>query len=87
MTRLLLALIAAVAFAVGAAAQPLYNVFTLNVVLTRNVVDNFGSPTPLKAHYIRDEWNGERLCSRVLYHDAGYFAVQDVPDAFCEPVR
>lgn len=76
----------ALAFTVGAAASPFVNAFALQVVLSRNVVDQFGTLTPLKAHYIRDEWNGVRLCSRVLYHEGGQFAVQDVPAAFCEPV-
>jgi hypothetical protein len=75
-------------FAAGLAAQPLMlNLFAVQVVSTRGVFTLDRQLTPLQAHYILDEWNGEKVCSRVLYHENGQFVVSEMPLAFCETPR
>lgn len=87
MRRVLTVAAVALVFAAGAAAQTVIRWPSTRVLMSRAVLDVNHQPTPLTAHYIADEWNGVTVCSRVLYHDSGQFAVQEMPAAFCNPIH
>lgn len=85
--RLLISALVVSAFTAVATAQVVIRWPTTRVVTSRAVLDTHGQRTPLAAHYIADEWNGVTVCSRVLYHENGQFAVQDMPAVFCEQIH
>jgi hypothetical protein len=82
MTRTLF-VFALLAFAAGAAAQPAFRFVTVRVTGTRGVYDMQGKITPMQAHYILDEHGGVAVCTRVLFHENGQFAAQEMPVEFC----
>jgi hypothetical protein len=84
-TRYLVIASIVLAFVGGGSAAALgFQWFPVRVVRVHAVFGADEKATPMKAFYIRDEWNAETLCTRVLmYEPTGQFAAQTVPDAFC----
>lgn len=84
MRRIFSLTLLALALAVGVAAQPVLRFTATRIVGHRAVWDTNNQPSPLTAYYIQDEApDGTTVCTRLLYHQNGHFAVQEMLAVFC----